>query len=74
MEDNTIREAIKANTPSQEPYRGEEIVRCVFCLITNRQKEGTRASGPFYGPFKGNTYAHLLCLLWCSSVFLNSNL
>jgi hypothetical protein len=30
-----------------------------------------RRAGLFYGPFVGKRYAHLMCLLWCSDIFLN---
>ena len=33
--------------------------------------EEIKFCGPFYGPFLKQFYAHLLCLLWCSYVYLN---
>lgn len=37
-------------------------------------KKITRESGPFYGPFEGKKYAHLLCLLWVSHVYIDEKL
>lgn len=27
--------------------------------------------GPYYGPFKPKEYVHLLCVIWCSKVFVD---
>jgi hypothetical protein len=70
-EDNKIKEAIQLNRPTNEAYKGDNIVRCHFCNLTNREPQGRRESGPLYGPFKDKTYGHLLCLLWCSCIHLD---
>jgi hypothetical protein len=70
-EDCKIKEAIMLNTPQTESYKGEAVVRCHFCNLTNRDKKGSREAGPFYGPFSNKIYAHLLCLLWVSHIFLD---
>ena len=71
MEDNKVKEAILKNTPSMDAYRGEANVRCHFCHLSSQNKNGNREAGPFYGPFEGKIYAHLLCLIWMSYVYLN---
>lgn len=66
-----MKTAIIKNRPSTDPYKGEAVVRCHFCHLTNQNSKGRREMGSFYGPFQGNAYAHLMCLLWMSYVYLN---
>ena len=46
-------------------------MRCGFCKKSNKDKASLVNCGGIYGPFKDNKYAHLLCAIWCSNVYLN---
>lgn len=72
VEDEQVKSAITVNKPSRAPYRGEAVVRCIFCHHSNKSKEGSKSAGPFYGPFQGKIFAHLMCLLWCSQVYIQN--
>lgn len=62
------------NRPRNAPFRGEnELVRCCFCKHSIREGGESKTSGPLYGPLIGKYYGHLLCLLWCSDVYLDDN-
>ena len=46
-------------------------MRCAFCKKGSKNKKSLRECGGLFGPFRNNTYVHLLCAIWCSIVYLN---